>query len=661
MTATRPGTEVGFCDDFGDDRPAGTVVGSVAPTGVRRGGVDAEGLVGIDHGRLRLRPLARPGWGRQGVVYGPYPRVPGLTMAARVLNGHNSSQTFYFPDSGWKRLRRFVGDARRGRFRRPLHFENLAVGWFGAEAPADPLLHGNAFVMHAANCHNGELWAAVRHQPFRAALGVQNLDIVYVVSLRDRGAAYYAMTTPGAVGPGDEPYLRPLAIDRHDATPAVYAGVQQRILGEVGYRVDTRVGAVCAEVVEPWARWYGSASVADRLTGSGDVAASAPETGGSWRVMGSLARTAAGATGTGEARAEAPGPVGLLHAVVSSAGGAGSAGLVFRASGGARWIARVGATGASLVRVVDGGEETVATAPNVRPAAGREVGLQVTDDGTTIGVHVDGLLVFGDWVADGRDAAATGMGVEVAGDARARDVEAHLREIAMPAALHVGPAWTCAGDTVVVDERFDAVAGDLHGIATPSGGVTWERTCGPGTIELPAGGAARVKASRESPNPDRTIYTVGWVDPSCADVEIEMVPPGTARHQGEGCRVGLVFWQDSDNYLMVNLFLDDVYEGASVSTFYHLGGHEDMYDAVWSLLASVRYGKPCRLRTAFDGHRFLAWHDGRPVLQRAVTDVYPSTPPIRIERVGIIVNEEWGNDTGSAINSFRALRRTRTD
>ena len=660
MTTTRPTTELGFCDTFDDDRPAGTVVGSVAPSGVRRRGVDAEGLVGIDHGRLRLRPLAKPGWGRQGVAYGPYPRMPGLTMAARVLNGHNSSQTFYFPESGWTRLRRIVGDARRGRFRRRLHFENLAVGWFGGEAPAEPLRNGNAFVMHAANRHNGELWAAVRQQPFRAARGVQNLDIVYVVSLRERGAAYYAMTTPGAAGLGDEPCLRPLAVDRHDATPSLYAGVQQRILGEVGYRVDTRVGAMSAEVVEPWSDWYGSAAVADRLTGTGDVAASALPTGGSWRILGSVTRTPAGATGTGEARTEAPAPVGLVHAVITSAGGAGSAGVVFRAGGGVRWIARVSAAGASLVRVVDGIEETVATAPRVGLVAGREVGLQVTDDGTTIGVHADGRLVFGDWVADGRDSGCTGVGVEVSGDVRVRDVEAHLREIAVPAALHVGPAWTCAGDTVVVDERFDAEAADLHGTTTPSGGVTWERTCGPGAIEVPAGGAARVRASKESPNPDRTIYTIDWVDPSCADVEIEMVPPGTARHQGEGCRVGLVFWQDADNYVIVNVFLDDVYDGASVSTFYHLGGHEDMYDAVWSLVASVRYGEACRLRAAFDGHRFLAWHDGEPVLQRAVTDVYPSTPPIRIERVGIIVNEEWGNDTGSAITSFRALRRTGT-
>lgn len=664
MTSTaRPVTEAGFGDTFGDDRRAGTVVGSVAPSGARRRGVDAEGLIGIDHGRLRLRPLARPGWGREGVVYGPYPRVPGLTMAARVLNGHNSSQTFYQPESRRQRLRRILADARRLTFGRPRHFENLAVGWFGSAAPADPLASGNAFVMHAANRDNGELWTAVRHQPLRAALGVQNLDIVYVVALRARGAAYYGMTTPGAVGLGDEPLLRPLAVDRHDTTAALYAGVHQRILGEVGYRVDTRVGPVCAELVEAWTGWYSSASVADHLTGTGDLAGSAAETGGSWQVAGSLARTPAGAAGSGEALDAAPAPVGLLHAVITAPGrpAAGSSvGLVFRAGDRVRWIARIGASGTSLVRAADGAEESVATAADSRLVAGRAHGLQVTDDGTTIGVHLDGRLVFGRWIADGRDAGGTGVGVVVEGDACVRDFEAHPRELPMPEALHVGSPWTLAGDTVVIDERFDAVAADLHGTATPSGGATWERTLGSGTIELPAGAAARVKASKEAPNPDRTIYTVEWVDPSCADVEIEMVPPGTARHQGEGCRVGLVFWQDPDNFLVVNVYLDDAYDGASVSTFYHLDGHEDMYDAVWSLVWPVLHGKPCRLRAVFDGLRFLAWHDGRPVLQRALTDVYPAASPIRVERIGIVVNEEWGNDTGSAITSFRAQRRAGT-
>jgi len=648
---------VSFSDRFTVDRPPGTVVGSVGPTGALRSGVDAEGRISIDNGALRLRPLQRPGWGREGISYGPFRRVPGLTMAARVLNGHNSSQTFYFPESRRQRLRRVVRDARRLQFGRPLHFENLAVGWFAEEAPADPIATGNALVMHAANRDNGELWAGVEHQPLRAAIGIQNLDIVYVVVLQARGATYLAMTTPGAVGLGDEPLLRPLAVDRADRIEHLYAGVHQRILGEVGYRVDSRVSAVCAEVVDAWSAWYGPAAVADRLTGSGDVAGSEAEIGGRWQERnGRLHRTSAGCRGPGEAVVTAPGPIGLVHAVVGSSDRGSTAALLFRVRAGHGWLARLGPSGTTLVRLTNGLEETVATATGVRLRPNEFRSVQITDDGESIGLHVDGRLVFERWIADQRGGPSPIVGVSLAGGAVLRYFEAHPLQVQFPDVLDVGPTWTIAGETLVIDERFDAESPDLHGQVTPTGRRRWERTLGPGGIELPGGGGARVRATRDEPNPDRTAYTVAWPDPRCADVEIELIPPGTARHEGENCRVGVVFWQDEDNYLIVNVFLDDVYDGSSVSTFYHLGGHEDMYDAVWSLVWPVLWGRPCRLRVAFDGQRFLAWHEGRPVLQRALTDVYPTTPRIEIRRIGIIVNEEWGNDTGTRVTSFRASR-----
>ncbi len=70
-----------------------------------------------------------------------------------------------------------------------------------------------------------------------------------------------------------------------------------------------------------------------------------------------------------------------------------------------------------------------------------------------------------------------------------------------------------------------------------------------------------------------------------------MTIPGTGRGEGHGGRCGVVFWQDPDNYLVVNLFVDDVFDGASISTFYHLGGNEDMYDAVWTLVRGVVHGR----------------------------------------------------------------------
>ena len=67
-------------DVFAEDIPLGGVVGSVGPRGARRGGVDVEGRIGADNGALRIKPLARPGWGREGVAYGPFQRQPGLVL-----------------------------------------------------------------------------------------------------------------------------------------------------------------------------------------------------------------------------------------------------------------------------------------------------------------------------------------------------------------------------------------------------------------------------------------------------------------------------------------------------------------------------------------------------------------------------------------------------
>jgi hypothetical protein len=99
----------------------------------------------------------------------------------------------------------------------------------------------------------------------------------------------------------------------------------------------------------------------------------------------------------------------------------------------------------------------------------------------------------------------------------------------------------------------------------------------------------------------------------------------------------------------------------SVSCFFYLNGFEDVYDAVWTNVGDVlRHGRPAELRVACDGMRFMAWLDGRPVLYRALTDVYRDAPPLRIDRVGLGVNWEWGVDTGSRFTSFTARRRSQS-
>jgi len=279
--------------------------------------------------------------------------------------------------------------------------------------------------------------------------------------------------------------------------------------------------------------------------------------------------------------------------------------------------------------------------------------VQVLDDGRKVAVHVDGELVGDQWLSVGRVDSAD-VAFSIGGDAALASIEAHPLEIPVPPQLDLGPPWRPPASLVVFDEHFDTVADDIAGVVTPSGGRTWERSEGPGGIVLRGEGNARVRAERDAPNSGRTIFTVPWNSPDFADVTIEMTPPGRSKGEGENGRVGMVFWQDADNYLVINVFLDDVFDGASISTFYHLDGYENMYDAVWTLVRGVEWGGRCTLRAAFDGMCFLSWANDEPSLVRSLTDVYPGAAALRIERVGVIVNEEWGNDTGTVIHRFTA-------
>lgn len=636
-------------DRFDEAREPGTVVGSVGPWGAVRQGVDVEGRIGIDNGALRLQPLAQSGWGRQGVAYGPFEREPGLAMAVHVLNGHNSSQTFHHPESWKAKVRRVLSDARRLRFGREHHYENLAVGFMPEVTPTDPLARAHAFVMHAATADNGELWVAHESRRSRTALGILNVPFVFVVVLRASGAAYYTSSVPGATGASAHPRMRPVGIDT--ATPAgpVYAAVQQRILGEVGYRVDTRVYGVQVATVPAWSGWSGTAHAADRLGTSGPLRGRAAETGQVWEDAGG-----------GAARLATGQPVGLLHVLVEAGRTPGAIELGWRADEhGPGLVVRIDASGAALLAPGrDGSEQLVASDAAGRLRRGATHAVEVLDDGTTVAVHVDGHLVGETWsrVAGRPDPDLGGVTLRLEGGVTARDLEAHPRELPMIEALDCGAPWVPDPSELAVDERFDATVPDLHGAVTPSGGRRWSRDEGEGRIEL-VGDRARVRADREAPNPGRTIFTIPWDDPGYADLCLDMVMPGTARGEGHDGRCGVVFWQDPESYLVVNLFVDDAFDGASVSTFYRLGGYENMYDAVWTLVRGVEFGRPCSVRCAFDGERFVADVNGEPALVRALTDVYPDAAPLRIERVGIVVNREWGDDTGSVLQRFTAGRR----
>src|SRR5690606_32812416 len=99
---------------------------------------------------------------------------------------------------------------------------------------------------------------------------------------------------------------------------------------------------------------------------------------------------------------------------------------------------------------------------------------------------------------------------------------------------------------------------DLEGYVGAAG--PWRRSVGerpfglgPGGVTVPPPaptpprsdgwlGRARRLTALARPGGERLAYTVAWADPHLADLSAETLPPGSARHQGEGSRAGLVFW-----------------------------------------------------------------------------------------------------------------------
>jgi hypothetical protein len=215
--------------------------------------------------------------------------------------------------------------------------------------------------------------------------------------------------------------------------------------------------------------------------------------------------------------------------------------------------------------------------------------------------------------------------------------------------------WRRLGKWALISDKFKGGAGILAGRLPQVGHGQWQRLLGRGSLEIAAAGGARVNGSVANPNPGRTFHAVPWANKDFADLEAIITPPGSRRGQDERCRSGLVFWQDKDNYLSFTAWLDDHYEGASISVFVKRHGFEELYDAIWTMVDdAVSWGKPFKLRVAFDGNRFVVLLGDEPVTERALTDLYPEDPPLCISQVGLATNWEWGDDTGSIFESFTA-------
>jgi hypothetical protein len=694
LSSDRAAAIQGFTDDFTDDRRAGKVIGSHTPSGLLRRGIDTERVIGIDNRALRIQPLIQSGWGRAGMTYGAYHRQNGLAMAIFMINGHNTSQAENLPDTFFARLQRWwLGSETYGRKQRLLQWlcskrkarmirqvrwwlrihkhaqpvpridENLAVGWFSSEVPTTPLQDGNAFIMHATGPENGELWVRAGGNTLRAIRGVQNLQVYYVVILRDQGAAYYIASVPGAHGLSAFPQIRPVAVDPFGHDDPVYPGLSQSVLGQIGFRLDTRVYGVRVEHLPELSEWYGTAHAADQLKGSGILRWSDAEVGGLWRTCGGeFERCPEGARSLGDtslALVDPEEPSGLVHVICQTGSQASmQAGLVWRFQDEDNfWRLLITDRSCQLSIKINGVWEDIARSEEWHLLPDTAHTIQVLDDGRTMSVYLQGNLLFGSWFHDERLQHATGVGLcapeHLGRDSYLHSFEAHPRTITLSDRLDIGHPWFRKGDHIILADDFEGPPGELAGRLTSLGGKVWKKEIGAGVMKVSGHGSVKIQATTQCPNPGRTAYTVDWDYPEFADVEVNITPPGDKKGQKEHGLCGFIFWQDPDNYITVNIWVSDSYGGASISCFFHLDGFEDLYDAIWSNVGQkVYFGVPVTLRMVFDGCKYTVFVDGQPVLYRALTDVYQDYGRFSINRVGLLANWEWGNDTGSTFQQF---------
>jgi hypothetical protein len=602
-------------DQYTDDRRPGRVIGSCTQNGAARKGVDKEGVIAIDNGALRIQPLIQPGWGRSGVAYGPFQRENGLAFAVHLLNGHNTSQSGAFPDRLVHRIWRWMRGSGANpvpermvrllssfhlktmvrRFHWWLHTytdraqpvkDNLAVGWFPSETPVDARTEGDAFIVHAGGHINGILQLHTSLALAPAIFSVQNVPMYLVIILRERGAAYYAASLPHANGMAAYPNMRPLGIDPCQNDPTLYAAIYQSVQGEIGFSVDTRVYAASVEQLPALATWYGTAHAADRLTGAGRLADSPAEQGGVWhQLSGEFERTAEGVKPamTDNLAILTPATAsGLVHVLTHTSDIAASEiGLVWRhADAQNQWRWYCSAQGSRLVIQEQGKCFEVARTTELRLQPDTLHSLQVLDDGETFALYLDGLLVFNQMFSDTRFQMATGIGLHVPptpGVPYIQNFEAHPRSVPIPPPFQHGLPWFKLGEQAVVCDEFTGPAGDLSGTTTTSGEKVWRKELGPGRFELTGMGAARVCASAQNPCPGRTAYTIGWDNPTFADLQMAITIPGTERYQGEKGRSGFIFWQDANNYITITSYLDDIFPGSTTSSFFHVNGFEELY------------------------------------------------------------------------------------
>ncbi|MSU33628.1 MAG: hypothetical protein EXS36_00655 [Pedosphaera sp.] len=596
-------------DEFADVRLPGQVAGSTANSGGGRLVLDQAGTLAIEGGSLRLPPPSTNAWGFQGISYGPFSVVPGLSMAARIRLGDV-----------------LIWDERDSA--------RLAVGWFSDVAPVNPRVDSLALILgQSLGGRRGALYASGLDLHVPVVDPVMQLDMQIVAVCRNESVMLYAASVWGARGLSPYPAMRPVAILPLD--PArLFAGIHQRSQRDTNHA--TLVDGIRVAIVPEWADWSGTAAWSD-IRGAGAAklsfrptntppAMGAPELIGTWtRVTSQLYS-----------------PAGLITARVESEGNPGRIAFIFRAIDGFNhWRLELDGAAARLIRVVRSHESVVAENRNAALTSGVSHRIWVTDDGTFIRVWRDKEILLGITDTTWADGVEVGFAAAAGGGLRLHHFEAHLREILIASGLRLGEPYQRRGVQVVLKDNFAGAANSLIGRKVSTAAV-WERHGGPEPDEIELTGAGAGRCNHE--NSAVLTFLLPWSHPEFADVSVEVIPPAPP---AEG-HAGVALWQNDQNFLL-----------GGFDTPSNRYGVWCVRDGRWTPVdlgvPTIPLGMPHRIRLSCNGDDFAVWQDTTALVVGRIRDYFPGGPALRIRRVGIgLTRFERKGDQGTLFRNFEA-------
>ncbi len=668
------GTVARLKDDFAENIQRGSVINSKASSEITRYGRDEEGVLSVEQNTLRIDFPTFPGWNRHGVTYGPFKSESGLAFSVFLINGHNNSQTKHADES-------YVKYLLKGIFRQmlikipdntlpvflkkkkvpeishyinwPAYSENLVVGWCESKNPPNPTKNGNSFIMRATGVENGQLLLQGGRVKMAALSGLQNIPYYYIGVIRENDILYYISSLESVEGIPAYSKMRPLYVMPKVKKKSIFLGIYQSVIGEVGFKAATRVYGVRANKITDWKTWYSSAYFHDKFESKQDSKLTTQKN--NWRVIaGDFHRSHLGLRATAQSNTtivEGIHKPCLIHVLVSNINAVKFFGIIWRYEDEKNYYQlQFEKTEAHLIQVKQGSKSILYSTKNICFEKGVN-SIQLSDYAGKISLVIDQNFIEGFCTLGPNDnLKKVGFYAEEPSKVFAiQRMEMHAEEIDIPAELKIKEPWQVLGVNKLIEDSF---SGELTNLDKSNTGLDWQKEVGDGLFYITGKNGAKVKADLGNPNPGRTAYTTEWKENELADLEVEILPPGSERWQGHKGRSGLIFVQDKDNYIIINTWLEDRY-GASISSFFYLDGREDLYKAVWTNVGKrIYWGKPYNLRVVFDGMNYQAYLNGEAVLYRALSDIYPAASRLKINRVGIVANWEFGDDTGSEFRNF---------